>query len=82
MPAFSIFLLWHNRSRLVSTPAKPSWISLFIAVGALLMLAVGLLGAELFLSRSSLVFLLGGSIILFHGWKRFLVPSLETYIPR
>ena len=36
-----------------------------------MVLIAGVLGAELFLSRSSLVFLLAGLIIYFAGWRYF-----------
>ena len=39
--------------------------------GALCVLIVGVLGAELFLSRSSLVFLFAGMVIYFAGWRIF-----------
>ncbi len=39
--------------------------------GSLCMLIAGVLGAELFSSRCSLVFLLGGLVIHFFGWRVF-----------
>ena len=71
VPAFALFLVWEQRKRLAALPSRPSWTGLFVMAGSLTMLVVGVLGAELFLSRSSLVFLTGGVILLFHGWPRF-----------
>ena len=71
VPAFSLFVLWQNRSRLVVLPRRPSWWGLPILVVALGVLALGDLGAELFLSRFSLLLVLAGLIILFFGWSYF-----------
>ncbi len=68
VPAFSAFVVWHGRRRLVAIRVAPSWFGLVLIAGALAMLIVGVLGAELFLSRSSLVFLLAGLIVYFFGW--------------
>jgi len=81
--AFSLFLLWKKRSQLAAIPARPSWAGLAVIAGALLTLTVGTLGAELFLSRSSIVLLLAGFLIFFHGWLRFralLFPWLLLFL--
>jgi len=71
VPAFSLFVLWQNRSRLAALPRRPSWWGLSILVLALVVLIVGDLGAELFLSRFSLLLVLAGIIVLFLGWAYF-----------
>jgi exosortase len=71
VPAFSAFLIWQERKSLAALPALPSWYGLAVIVGALGVLVVGVLGAELFLSRSSCVLLLGGLVIYFMGWPYF-----------
>ena len=71
VPAFALFVLWQDRKRLKLIAPAPSWIGLPILVGALLMLILGVLGAELFFSRTSLLILLAGLIILFQGWVFF-----------
>src|SRR6266567_1141848 len=73
VPAFSALVAWQNRKRLAAQEIKPSWIGLWLIAGSLLILIVGVLGAELFLSRSSLVFLLAGLIIYFLGWGHFRI---------
>ena len=73
VPLFSAYVLWLRRKRLSAMPAVPSWQGLLIIAGALAMLIGGVLGAELFLSRSSLVLLLAGLIIYFLGWGWFRV---------
>lgn len=64
-------MVWVNRKQLATLPAQPSWFGLVVVAGALAVLIVGLLGAELFLARSSLVLLLTGLVIHFLGWTWF-----------
>jgi exosortase len=71
VPAFALFVLWQDRNRLKLVAPAPSWTGLPIVVAALLMLTLGVLGAELFFSRVSLLMLLAGLIILFQGWNLF-----------
>jgi exosortase len=71
VPAFALFVLWQNRNQLKHIESHPSWTGLPVIVCALLMLVLGVLGAELFFSRVSLLLLLAGLIIFFQGWPRF-----------
>jgi exosortase len=66
-----IWIVWTERKRLARVEVKPSWLGLAIVAGGLGMLALGAIGAELFLSRSSLIFLLAGLVIQFRGWRLF-----------
>jgi len=71
VPLFSALVIWQDRKKLASLPARPSWPGLAIAALAMCTLVVGQLGAELFLSRASLLILLAGLIVLFYGWTCF-----------
>ena len=71
VPLFSGFVLWHQRERLARIPAAPSWFGLLVIAGGLGILVVGVLGVEMFLSRTSLLFLLAGLAIYFTGWPFF-----------
>jgi exosortase len=71
VPLFSAFVIWQERRKLASLPLHPSWSGLPIAAIAMCTLIIGQLGAELFLSRVSLLILLAGLIILFGGWHYF-----------
>jgi exosortase D (VPLPA-CTERM-specific) len=71
VPAFSLFVLWQNRKPLSCIAPAPSWSGLAVLVCALLVLMLGVLGAELFFSRLSLLVLLAGLIVLFSGWPLF-----------
>ena len=69
VPAFSLFVLWQNREKLQNIPRKPSSLGLPIIILSLCTLILGVFGAELFLSRTSLIFLLAGLVIFFCGWQ-------------
>ncbi len=71
VPLFALFVLWQDRKRLQTIPPAPSWSGLPLIALALVMLVLGVLGAELFFSRISLLVLLAGLIILFRGWPFF-----------
>jgi exosortase D (VPLPA-CTERM-specific) len=71
VPLFALIVLWQDRKRLEGIPSSPSWAGLPLVILSLLMLALGVLGAELFFSRVSLLILLAGLILLFEGWPFF-----------
>ena len=71
VPLFALFVLWQDRKKLKAIASSPSWAGLPLVVLSLLMLVLGVLGAELFFSRVSLLILLAGLIILFQGWAFF-----------
>jgi exosortase len=66
---FAAFVLWRSRRRWMSVEVKPSNIGLVVIFGAMALLFLGSLGAELFTSRFSLVVLLAGMVLFFAGWK-------------
>jgi exosortase len=71
VPVFALFVLWQDRKRLQAIAPAPSWAGLPLVVLGLFMLVLGVLGAELFFSRISLLIILAGLIILFQGWTFF-----------
>ncbi|MGD0568913.1 MAG: exosortase A [Candidatus Sulfotelmatobacter sp.] len=73
VPLFSAFVIWQERSRLTSLRPRPSWSGLFFLVAGLCLLIVGQLGAELFLSRLSLLIVLAALTVLLLGWNFFRV---------
>jgi exosortase len=75
VPAFAGFVVWQERSRLAAMRAVPSAWGLAVILLSLCTLILGVFGAELFLSRVSLLMLLTGMILFFLGW-RFLRATL------
>jgi len=83
VPLFCGWLIWKQRSRLETVAIKKSWAGLIVIVASLAILILGVLGAEDFLSRTSLLFLLAGLIICFRGWNWFrvlLFPWLALFL--
>src|SRR5258708_5452757 len=71
VPLFSVFVIWQERDRIARVSPQPSWTGLIAIALALCLLIVGQMGAELFLARFSILFLLAGIVILFLGWNIF-----------
>ena len=68
VPLFSAFILWRRRRELLALQPTPSSWGLVIVAFSLSLLVAGVLGAELFLSRISIVFLIAGMAVCFFGW--------------
>lgn len=71
VPFFSAFLIWKDRKRLAAIDPKPSYTGLLIVAFGSAILIFGVLGAELFTSRTSLLFIIAGLVVYFQGWKYF-----------
>lgn len=77
VPVFSALVIWQERSRLAAARVRPSWWGALFLVAGLCILVLGQMGAEIFLSRVSLLIVLAGLIVLFLGWsffRRLLFP--------
>jgi len=78
VPLVSVYAVWSMRERLESEPLTPRPLAGFLlALLAALLLFAGLLSAELYLTRISLVLSLISLIIYFAGWswcRRLLFP--------
>ena len=71
VPLFAGWVIWQQRESLAAIAVRPSWWGVPIILFALGMLVVGTVGAELFLARVSLLFLLMGIVVLLWGWKHY-----------
>ena len=77
VPLLSGYLIWRQRDELAKIPRRPSFWGMIVVLLSLGVLFLGSLGAELFLSRSSLVGVICGLVIYFHGWamlKKLIFP--------
>jgi exosortase len=86
VPIFAAYLVWAKRKTLLSTRVAPSWSGVAVVALGLVVLLLGVYGAELFLSRISLVILLAGLVLSFGGWAllkelRFPILVLILAIP-
>jgi len=86
VPIFAVYLVWTKRKTLFDTKVAPSWSGVAVVALGLVVLLLGMYGAELFLSRVSLVILLTGLVLSFGGWQllkelRFALLVLLLAIP-
>lgn len=86
VPVFAAYMVWATRKTLLNTRIAPTWSGVVLIVAGLVVLVLGVFGAELFLSRVSLVILLAGLVLCFGGWEllkelRFVLLVLLLAIP-
>jgi len=66
---FAAWFAWQQRALLARTPLAPSNAGLVVVGGSLIVLLAGLLGAELFLTRISLIGIMAGAVLFLCGWR-------------
>jgi exosortase len=71
VPLFTAFVIWQERAKLSRLIPQPCWWGLPLLALGLCTLVLGQMGAELFLSRFSLLIVLAGLIVFFLGWNFF-----------
>ena len=69
----ALYFAWERRAKILASPQQTSWVGLVVVAGSLFLLVAGLLGAELFLSRVSIIFTLAGAILFLFGWRTLRV---------
>jgi exosortase len=86
VPLFAGYLVWDKRKVLSAIPARPTWSGMALIVFAIILLILGVYGVELFTTRMSFIFLMGGLIWTFFGTRmlrelRFPLLVLIIAIP-
>ncbi len=69
VPFLSAYLIWQRRDKLAEIVRRPSNAGLIVVLGSLGLLFLGSLGAELFLTRISIIGTICGLIVYFSGWR-------------
>jgi exosortase len=67
------YLAWERREKFQAAAQRPSPVGLFVIVGSVMVLAAGVLGSELFLTRISILGTATGIVLFFFGWARLRV---------
>ncbi len=75
VPLFSGYVLWRECTRWTNSEIKPSNFGFVVMLGAVGLLLLGSLGAELFISRISMLALLAGMILFLAGWNMLRAVS-------
>lgn len=64
----ALYFAWERRDAITSAPQRPSMLGLVVVAASLFLLIAGLLGAELFLSRVSIIGTIAGAVLFLFGW--------------
>ncbi len=67
------FFVWERRQALLDAPARPSAFGLAVVTGSLVVFLAGALGAELFLTRVSMIGVLAGIVLFLWGGSRLRI---------
>jgi exosortase len=63
----ALYFVWERRARLAAVRPRANWFGLVVVVASLGMLIAGTLGAELFVSRVSIIVLIAGTVLFAAG---------------
>jgi exosortase len=69
----ALYFAWERRASIINAPQRPSIAGILIVAVSLFLLVGGLLGAELFLTRISLLGTLAGAVLFLFGWPMLRV---------
>lgn len=67
------YLAWERREKFRAAAQRPTALGLVVIVGSVIVLAGGVLGSELFLTRISILGTATGIVLFFFGWARLRV---------
>jgi exosortase len=69
----AVYLAWERRGQLAAATRRPSALGLLVVLASTVVLAAGVLGSELFLTRVSLIGVLGGIVLFMFGWQHLRI---------
>ncbi|HUQ88268.1 MAG TPA: exosortase A [Vicinamibacterales bacterium] len=64
----AVYFAWERRRAIAAAPVRPSMLGVVVIAFSLFLLVAGMLGAELFLSRVSIIGTIAGAILFLFGW--------------
>ncbi len=68
---------WEQRARFRAAEPRPAIFGLAAVIASLLVLATGVLGADLFLARVSMLGVIAGCVLYLYGWARLRVVAFS-----
>jgi exosortase len=71
VPFISLGLVWYNRERLRTLPIRRAYTGLPIMLFAVAVYVTGIVGADLFLQRTSMIVMIAGATLFVTGWTMF-----------
>jgi len=69
----ALYFVWERRRELQVVERRPSVLGLIVVLGSVATLIAGVLGAELFLTRISMVGVVGGTVLFVLGWRHLRI---------
>jgi exosortase len=72
----ALYFAWERREQLLGAQRQPSVLGLAVVLGSILTLFAGILGAELFLTRVSIVGVVAGGVLYVMGWQHLRILTL------
>jgi exosortase len=72
----ALYFVWERRNRLAYAAPQPSFFGIILIVMSLATLLAGILGAELFLTRISILGVVAGAILFICGWQHLRILTL------
>ena len=73
----AMYFAWERRQGLLEAARQPSVLGLIVLIGSIVTLVAGILGAELFLTRVSIVGVVAGSVLYVMGWQHLRILALR-----
>jgi exosortase len=80
VPVIAGWIAWQQLAEAQSVPAVPDWKGLILLLWGAVQLYVGTLGAELFLSRTALVFTIIGAVWLLGGIRYLRIFAFPLFL--
>jgi exosortase len=80
VPVIAGYIAWKKRDKIAELTPSPNWWGLAIMLWAGLQLYLATLGAELFLSRTSLVFSIAGAVLLLGGVEYVRIFAFPIFL--
>jgi exosortase len=80
VPVIAGYIAWQNRDKISGIAPQPNWWGLVLMAWSALQLYIGTLGAELFLSRTSLVFSIIGAVLLLGGTRYVKIFAFPLFL--
>jgi exosortase len=68
VPAVAAYIAWSRKGELLALESRPNLLGLLVLVWSCFQMALGILGAELFLQRSAFVGSVWGAVLFLGGW--------------
>jgi exosortase len=75
VPFIALGLVWHKREQLRLLPLRPAYSGLVVMALSLAIYATGIIGADLFLQRLSMVSMIAGATLHVTGWAMLAAVS-------